>query len=133
QGRLRALFDEALADPLHRGHANFQGLDNALVGPGRAAGRGIGLEQDARVRQLPRSCLARSDQGLELLAFLVGQRNLVPLHHLSPGGSGPPGESTQLYPSLPVWWSTSLASIRLTTPFFFPALPPTSCEAWRRR
>jgi hypothetical protein len=100
QGGFQAFFDEALADPLHRGHADVHRLDDALVGPGGATGGGIGLQQNAGVGQLPGSCLARSDQVLELLAFLLGQRNFVPLHHLSPGVSLPPGELIQLHPSV---------------------------------
>jgi hypothetical protein len=62
EGGLQAVLDEALADPLDGGRANFDGVGDALVGPARAAGGGIGLEQDTGMGEFASGGLAGGDQ-----------------------------------------------------------------------
>ena len=74
------MLDEALADPLDGGDADLQRLGDAVIGPGGAAVGLVGLEEDAGVGQRLGGRLAGGDHGLQLLAFLVGERHTVLLH-----------------------------------------------------
>jgi len=72
QGGVEPLLDEPPADPLDGGHADLDRLGDPVVGPGRAAGGSVGLEQDAGVAQLLSGRLAGGDQGGELLPLVGG-------------------------------------------------------------
>ncbi len=80
QSRLQTLLDKALANPLHGGQVDLDGLGDAVVGPGWPVGSGIGLEQDACVGQFQGRRLAGGDEVVERLAFGSGERDLVLLH-----------------------------------------------------
>lgn len=84
-GRLQAVLDEPLADPLDRGGAHLDGLGDLTVGQGGSALGGIGLEEDAGVGQLLGGGLAGGDEVGEGLTFLGGQRDDVLLQVGSPG------------------------------------------------
>jgi hypothetical protein len=77
QGGVQAVFDEPLADPLDRGDVDLDGLGDTGVGPSRAIGGGIGLEQDAGTGQLLGGRLAGGDQALQGVTPLGGQREGV--------------------------------------------------------
>ncbi len=103
QGRFQALLDEAPADALDSGDAHLDGLGDAPVRPGGAARRGVGLQEDAGAGQFQGSCLAGSDEFVELLAFVPSQRNLVPLHPLSPEVPKSQEKGRQLHSSCQPW------------------------------
>src|SRR6266545_610604 len=90
QGVVQALLDEALADALDGSDADLDRLADALVGPGRPAVGGVGLEQDAGAG-----------------ALLGGQRNLVPLHGVPPETVTASGEPTRMHQASQKWPATS--------------------------
>src|SRR6266540_3659506 len=107
QGVVQALLDEALADALDGSYADLDRLADALVGPGRPAVGGVGLEQDAGAGELLGGGLAGGDQGGQLRAFLGGQRNLVLLHGVPPETVTASGEPTRMHQASQKWPATS--------------------------
>src|SRR5512135_3222902 len=80
QGRLQALLDEPLADPLDGSDADVEGLGDPVVVPSGSFGGGIGLEQDAGVGELLGGRFASGDEVVQVPAFLGGQGDGVFLH-----------------------------------------------------
>src|SRR6266540_2572723 len=107
QGVVQALLDEALADALDGSDADLDRLADALVGPGRPAVGGVGLEQDAGAGELLGGGLAGGDQGGQLRAFLGGQRNLVLLHGVPPETVTAAGEPTRMHQASQKWPASS--------------------------
>jgi hypothetical protein len=79
-GGVEALFDEALAEAFHGGDADLHRLGDALIGPGRSPGAGVGLEEGAGVGEFPGGGIAGGDELGQLLALRSCQRDLVLLH-----------------------------------------------------
>jgi hypothetical protein len=81
----------AVAPPLarHRGGGNLEGIRDPLVGPAIRA-TGVGLEQDAGVKQCARVSPASAEELFEMIALLVGEPDYVLLvHGETPVGSVP--------------------------------------------
>lgn len=66
-------FDERATDPMDCNRSEIQSVADLLVGPRRAKGTAIGLEQDARPGQLARRRLAFGDERFQQAAFLDRQ------------------------------------------------------------
>lgn len=80
ESRLQALLDEPRANPSDGVGAHLDGLGDALVGPGRGARAGVGLEPDPGVNQPLSGRLTHRNQIPKLLPLLVRQGNLILLH-----------------------------------------------------
>src|SRR5262249_42471872 len=77
QGGVEALLDEALADPLDGAGGDLDSFGDVGVVPGRTAGGGVGLEQDAGVGEQSGGGLALGKQGGQLVPFGGGQGDPV--------------------------------------------------------
>jgi hypothetical protein len=74
QGRVQAFLHKPLAGPKDRVGAGVQCLGDSLVVPSVARLGDVGLQQDARPEQLPCRVLARSNQHIQPIAFVIGNR-----------------------------------------------------------
>src|SRR4051794_12177288 len=61
KGTIKTPFDEGAADPVDSDRSEVEGVADLLVGPRRAKGTAIGLEQDACPGQLARRRFAFGD------------------------------------------------------------------------
>ena len=80
QDRLEPLFHQLLAGPGNRGGAGIQGRRDLAVTPAFARFRGVRLQKDARLGELPGRMFARMDQRAEPLALLIVELHDVPLY-----------------------------------------------------
>jgi hypothetical protein len=89
--------------------SEVQSVADLLIGPRRAQGTAIGLQQDARPRQLTRRRLAFGDERFQLAAFLDRQtHDELFVHDRTP--SQDPGETARIGQK-----SEQLINTRLTT------------------
>jgi hypothetical protein len=93
QGRVQAFLYKPLAGPKDRVGAGVQCLGDPVVIPSVAGLGNVGLQQDARLEQIPCRMLACDDQPVQPIALIIAQPD-----DILPGGLFPCHESA---PSLP--------------------------------
>ena len=77
QDSIDTLFHQPLSRPGNRGDTGLEGCRDLAVTPCLASVRGIGLQQNARLQQLPRRVFALLDQAIKPLSLLIAE-----LHHV---------------------------------------------------
>jgi hypothetical protein len=108
EGTIKTTFDEGTSDPMDSDRSEVQSVTDLLVGPRRAKGTAIRLQQDARPRQLTRRGLAFGHERFQPASFLDRQTHDESLvHDRTP--SRDPGEATGIGQK-----SEELINIRLT-------------------
>jgi len=75
QGTIQAFFNQALAGSGNRIDAGGQSGGDLAVAPSLAGVRRVGFQQDTRFQLLPRRVLSLLDHHVQLIPFLIAERD----------------------------------------------------------